>query len=189
MQVVAPEADARVRVVQVCKSQILVRRDLAAQPEEGLFGHLHQAASVHTGSGHRVKTAFGTDKGIHQKRVQVVSLRPLVHQLFILAGVQQLFDPVPQVRGCHKQHQRQQAQNQQAQPTLAASLLRTAAGCCAGHAAFMGGSRVILRHAVGVFFKSFVQSRWDAPPSVRSALHSCSAAACKAARSASLCRT
>ena len=35
-----------------------------------------------------------------------------------------------------------------------------------GHAAFMGGSRVILRHAVGVFFKSFVQSRSDAPPSV-----------------------
>ena len=65
-----------------------------------------------------------------------------------------------------EQHQRQQAQNQQAQPTLAASLLRTAAGCCAGHAAFMGGSRVILRHAVGVFFKSFVQNRWDAPPSV-----------------------
>ena len=62
--------------------------------------------------------------------------------------------------------QRQQAQNQQAQPTLAASLLRTAAGCCAGHAAFMGGSRVVLRHAVGVFFKSFVQNRWDAPPSV-----------------------
>ena len=75
--------------------QILVRRDLAAQPEEGLFGHLHQAAGVHTGSGHRVKTAFGTDKGIHQKRVQLVSLRPLVHQLFILAGVQQLFGPVP----------------------------------------------------------------------------------------------
>ena len=47
-----------------------------------------------------------------------------------------------------------------------AQLLRTAAGRCAGHAAFMGGSRVILRHAVGVFFKSFVQSRWDAPPSV-----------------------
>ena len=68
------------------KGQILVRRDLAAQPEEGLFGHLHQAAGVHTGSGRRVKTAFGTDKGIHQKRVQVVSLRPLVHQLFILAG-------------------------------------------------------------------------------------------------------
>ena len=87
MQVVAPEADARVRVVQVCKSQILVRRDLAAQPEEGLFGHLHQAAGVHTGSGHRVKTAFGTDKGIHQKRVKVVSLRPLVHQHFVLAGV------------------------------------------------------------------------------------------------------
>ena len=41
---------------------------------------------------------------------------------------------------------------------VAVSLLRTAAGCCAGHAAFMGGSRVILRHAVGVFFKSFVQS-------------------------------
>ena len=30
----------------------------------------------------------------------------------------------------------------------------------------MGGSRVVLRHAVGVFFKSFVQNRWDAPPSV-----------------------
>ena len=72
---------------------------------------------------------------------------------------------------------------------LASTLLRTAAGRCAGHAAFMGGSRVILRHAVGVFFKSFVQNRWDAPPSVRSALHSCSAAACRAARSASLCRT
>ena len=46
------------------------------------------------------------------------------------------------------------------------TLLRTAAGRCAGHAAFMGGSRVVLRHAVGVFFKSFVQNRWDAPPSV-----------------------
>ena len=34
------------------------------------------------------------------------------------------------------------------------------------HAAFMGGSRVVLRHAVGVFFRSFVQNRWDAPPSV-----------------------
>ena len=49
---------------------------------------------------------------------------------------------------------------------VAVSLLRTAAGRCAGHAAFMGGSRVVLRHAVGVFFKSFVQNRWDAPPSV-----------------------
>ena len=48
---------------------------------------LHQAAGVHTGSGHRVKTAFGTDKGIHQKRVKAVSLRPLVHQRFVLAGV------------------------------------------------------------------------------------------------------
>ena len=47
MQVVASEADARGRVVQVCKSQILVRRDLAAQPEEGLFGHLHPVSYTH----------------------------------------------------------------------------------------------------------------------------------------------
>ena len=87
MQVVAPEADARVRVVQVCKSQILVRRDLAAQPDKGLLGHLHQTAGVHAGGSLRVKAAFGADEGIHQKRVKAVSLRPLVHQRFVLAGV------------------------------------------------------------------------------------------------------
>ena len=67
--------------------QILVRRDLAAQPEEGLFGHLHQAPGIHSGGGLRVKAAFGADEGIHQKRVKAVSLRPLVHQRFVLAGV------------------------------------------------------------------------------------------------------
>ena len=87
VQVIASEPDAGLRVVEICKEQAFVRCDLAAQPDKGLLGHLHQAPGIHSGGGLRVKAAFGADEGIHQKRVEVVGVGPALHQRFVLTGV------------------------------------------------------------------------------------------------------
>ena len=186
VQVVAPEPDAHLRVIQIGKGQPFVRSDLAAQPDEGLLGHLHQTPSVHGGSSLRIKAALGADEGIHQQRIEVVGLGPLVHKGFVFARIEHPFGAVPgtgQHHQCKKHRQNQQDQTTDALFLAAAGLFGTD---CAAHT---GRFRVILRGSVLSFLVLFVQSRSPAPPSIRSFSHSFSASACRWARSASLCRT
>ena len=183
VQVIAPKADGGVGAVQVCKGQRLLRGDLAAHPEKGFLGHLHQAAGVHAGGSLRVKAAFGADKGVGQQRVQLVGCRPFFHQLLVLAGVQKLLCPVAQRRHhAHRKHHCQAQSDQPPQP-LTAALLFAAVQFFPRGAALPGGDRV-----VGFFIILFVQSAAVTPPSACSCTHRRAAAACSASSPASLCR-
>ena len=113
MQVVAPETDTRVRVVQVCKSQILVRRDLAAQPDKGLLGHLHQPPGLHAGSGGGVEAALRADERIDQQRVELVFCGPLLHLPAVFAGVEQPVGLPGEGRQSRQEHCRDADQHHQ----------------------------------------------------------------------------
>ena len=102
VQVVAAKPDAHGRVVEVTKCQVLVRGDLAPQPEECFLRHLHQAPGLYGRGGIRVKPALRADKRVDQQRVQLIDLRPLLHKGLIFAGVELLLHLIADRR--HREH-------------------------------------------------------------------------------------
>ena len=112
MQVVAAKPDAHGRVVEVTERQILVRGDLAPQPEECFLRHLHQAPGLYGRGGIRVKPALRADERVDQQRVQLIDLRPLLHKGLIFAGVELPLHLIAdrRHREHHHPHQRQKHQ-------------------------------------------------------------------------------